>query len=262
MIQVYIKAASEERRMSSASGLVTSMWNVCVLSLPLPPVPEADADAGNPTNHQHDVLDALLRDVEKELEGSFELHKFLTSDLGAPLPLHISLSRPLSLSTADKDSFFDRLSSSLQTSGIAPFKVVPRGLGWYKSPDSDRTFLILRVTAHDASANDMTAPNPELLALLKRCNTVAATFNEKPLYQQTQNEPVGSAFHVSVAWSFGLPSDEASLRSLKVLKTKRFSEVRSWEIDVSAVKVKIGNVVHHVPLRGRKMAGESSVFER
>lgn len=191
-----------------------------------------------------------------------ELHRFLTSDLGAPLPLHISLSRPLSLSTAEKDSFFLRLSRSLQTSGIAPFKVVPRGLAWYKSPDSDRTFLILRVSAHNAAANDMSAPNPELLALLKRCNTIATIFNEDPLYQKTHNEAVGSAFHVSVAWGFGLPGDEASLRSLKVLKTKKFAEVMKWEIDVAAVKVKIGNVVHHVPLQGENMAAESSVFER
>lgn len=200
--------------------------------------------------------------MENELEENIELHRFLTSDLGAPLPLHISLSRPLSLSTAEKDSFFLRLSHTLQTCGIAPFKVVPRGLAWYKSPDSDRTFLILRVTAYNASTNDMSAPNPELLALLKRCNTVATIFNEQPLYQQTHNEPVGSAFHVSVAWTFGLPSDETSLKSLKVLRTKRFAEVMKWEIDVSAVKVKIGNAVHHVPLQGKKMAGESSVFER
>jgi hypothetical protein len=204
----------------------------------------------------------LLSEVQKDLGGAVELHKFLTSDLGAPLPLHISLSRPLSLSTSDKDSFFLRLSQSLQTSGTAPFKVTPRGLAWYKSPDSDRTFLILRVTAHDASANDMAAPNPQLLALLKRCNTIATMFNEKPLYQQTRNEPVGSAFHVSVAWSFGIPSDEESLRSLKVLKTRRFAEVREWEIDVSAIKIKVGNAVHHVPLQGKTMAGESSVFER
>lgn len=177
-----------------------------------------------------------------------QLHNFLTSDLGAPLPLHISLSRPISLPTSDKDRFYNHLRTSLQASGITPFSVTPRGLAWYKSPDSERTFLIIRVTTHDSSANDMTAPNPELLALLRRCNTVAASFRQPPLYQQTKNEPVGSAFHISIAWSFGLPQEETSLRTLKVLKQRKYANVRDWEIEVSAVKIKLGNTVHHVAL--------------
>lgn len=206
------------------------------------------------------MLTQLLRDVERELHGSMPLHGFLSSDLGAPLPLHISLSRPLSLPTADKDAFLNRLTSSIQGSGIEPFSVSPRGLAWYRSPDSERMFLILRVAAHNLSANDVTAPNPQLLGLLTRCNTAATLFRQAPLYQRTSGEPVGTAFHVSIAWSFGRPGEEASLRALRVLKQRRYADVRAWEIDVPAVKVKIGNVVHHVPLSaaGRKgpMGGE------
>lgn len=206
----------------------------------------------------------MLQDIEKELNGEIELHHFLTSDLGAPLPLHISLSRPISLPSADKDRFYENLESSLHASGIRPFTVTPRGLAWYSSPDSNRTFLIIRVTTHDSSTNDMTAPNPELLALLRRCNTVAATFGQPPLYQQTKNEPVGTAFHVSIAWSFGLPQEVTSLRTLKVLKKRQFADVRQWEIDVSAIKVKIGNVVHHVALSrsSRDVGADGNLFER
>jgi len=47
-----------------------------------------------------------------------EIHSFLTSDLGAPLPLHISLSRPIGFATEQKDSFVDSLQSAIKTSGI------------------------------------------------------------------------------------------------------------------------------------------------
>lgn len=149
----------------------------------------------------------------------------------------------------------------MDNSGAASFSVSPRALAWYKSPDADRTFLILRITTSSAS-HDAKAPNPELLSLLRRCNTVAAAFNEKPLYEHTPAEPVGLAFHVSVGWTSGLPSDEASLKSLKVLKTKELAEVMAWDVGVSAVKVKIGNVVHHVPLRGRKSTTSGNFLER
>jgi len=215
-----------------------------------------------PTPSQHDVLHSLLLDVEKELNGEVKLHKFITSELGAPLPLHISLSRPVALQTSDKDAFLTRITDSLSEGGVKPFNVVPRGLAWYKSPDSDRTFLILRVSSHNASTNDMTSPNPELMALLKMCNSVVSMFKQPVLYQASEDEAVGTAFHVSVAWCFGLPMEETSLRSLKVLKTKEFADVRTWDIDVSSVKVKVGNVVKHVGLSGGRRKAAEPGFDR
>lgn len=217
---------------------------------------------GHPTNAQHAMLTRLLRDVEKELHHELPLYSFLTSDLGAPLPLHISLSRPMSLPAADKDAFLDRISSSVHASGIDPFSITPSGLAWFRSQDSGRTFLILRVTAYDSSANDMAVPNSQLLALLTRCNAVASQFGQASLYQQSSSEPVGTAFHVSIAWSFGMPGGETSLKALKVLKQRRYAAVRGWEIDVPAVKVKIGNVVNHVPLSGGKTRTVDGGFDR
>jgi hypothetical protein len=145
---------------------------------------------------------------------------------------------------------------------MGPFNVVPRGLAWYKSPDSDRTFLILRVSSNNNSTDDVTPPNPELLALLKVCNSVAAMFKQPALYQASEDENVGTAFHISVAWCFGLPSEETSLRSLKFLRTKKFAEIRTWNIDVSSIKVKIGNVVKHIGLAGEKRRTAERGFDR
>ena len=101
---------------------------------------------------------------------------------------------------------------------------------------------------------------------LIRCNTTVATFHQPTLYQKTHVEAVGTAFHISIGWTFDLPGEEASLRTLKIFKEKSFADMRKWEIEVPAVKVKIGNVVSHVPLTGTRADGTSSdgtwTFER
>ncbi|KJZ73733.1 hypothetical protein HIM_06851 [Hirsutella minnesotensis 3608] len=195
-----------------------------------------------PSEAQHGLLDKLLNVVEEKLGEDMKLHKFLTSDLGAHLPLHISLSRPLSLRTADKDGFLEGLTQGIRRSGTGPFTLRPAGLAWYRSPDSDRTFLILRVETAAGSGN------PQLMRLLRRCNGVAAEFQQPPLYQRTQDEVVDEAFHISVAWTFGLPDGETALGVLALFREQPFRGMRAWDIDVSGVKVKIGNVVNHVPL--------------
>jgi hypothetical protein len=49
-----------------------------------------------------------------------KIHSFLTSDLGAPLPLHISLSRPIGFATQQKEDFVTSLDRAIKTSGIRP----------------------------------------------------------------------------------------------------------------------------------------------
>ena len=223
---------------------------------------------GHPTTAQHGVLTKLLGEVERILGPGLELHNFLSSDLGAPLPLHISLSRPITLSTGNKDEFLDKVSAFIREGGLPAFTVRPLGLAWYKSPDSDRAFLIIRVTSSSSSSsepgddsnddnNDSSsvdaprATNPQLTALLRRCNAAATMFEQPALYQRTQGEPVGDAFHVSIGWTFGLPpEEETALAALRLFKLRQFAEVRRWSIEVGGVKVKIGNVVSHVALTG------------
>lgn len=211
------------------------------------------------------MLTRLFKGVDDVVNGEVKLHSLLANDLDVPLPLHISLSRPLSLRTADKDDFLDRITSQIRSSRVGPFDVVPCNLAWWTSPDSDRSFLILRVTTHGDNSSSLlegfgdddddealaaASQNPQLLNLLTRCNMTASHFGHTPLYQRKHNEPVGAAFHLSIGWSFGRPSSETSLRSLGVLRDKKFAPVRSWRVPISAVKVKIGNAINHIDLPG------------
>lgn len=207
-----------------------------------------------------------MADIEEQASGEIELFNFLTSDLGSPLPLHISLSRPLSLSTGSKDEFLEMITQTLTGSGIAPFIVRPRGLAWYRSPDSDRTFLILRVASGRTKAgpeSEETAriPNPELTALLARSNTVVTQFDQPTLYQRNANDAdtgdaVGTAFHISIGWTFHLPGDKLSLETLTLFRQSKFVDIRDWEVNVTGIKAKIGNVVNHIALKegGRSTA--------
>ncbi|KAL6912707.1 hypothetical protein FSST1_010467 [Fusarium sambucinum] len=209
----------------------------------------------HPSTEQHKLLTTLIADIEEQVSSDTKLFNFLTSDLGSPLPLHISLSRPLSLTTGTKDEFLDEITESFNNSGIASFAVKPQGLAWFRSPDSDRTFLVLRVASDAVTKDESTPLNSELTSLLSRSNSVAAQFDQPTLYQRDPKEPVGSAFHVSIGWTFQLPGDEMSLKTLRLFKQPKFDDIRKWEISVPGIKVKIGNVVNHISLKaGRRGA--------
>ncbi|KAF4925952.1 U6 snRNA phosphodiesterase [Colletotrichum viniferum] len=246
----------------------------------LPPLPEEFHDlyastvrtstADDPTLHQgrkraiphivgHWPSHVYIESKIAPLLKSQKLQPLLTSDLNAPLPLHVSLTRPLSLTTAQKDDFLSALTSSV-SHATGAFILSPRGIGFFKSPDSDRAFLILRVADPRASSrdsNNTTGKNPQLRALLTKCNAVALRFGQQPLYQARATELVDDAFHVSIGWTFGLPPEDACLQTYGMLRLPEFAEVKKWEIPVSGVKAKIGNVVTHVPLRdAQKRDGE------
>ncbi|KAL6863846.1 hypothetical protein J3F83DRAFT_164791 [Trichoderma novae-zelandiae] len=205
----------------------------------------------HPLAGQHEKLVRLVGRVDDALGSRAKLHSFLTSDLGAPLPLHISLSRPLSLSTSNKDRFLGQISSALHASGVPPFSVTPRSLLWYKSPDSNRTFLILQVASPSTSSKSAgTLANPELMRLLNACNDVVQTFDQPILYQNkgSDKDSADEAFHISIGWALDLPVDEESNNALEPFGDEESRSIRTWKISVPGVKVKIGNVVSHVPL--------------
>ena len=54
------------------------------------------------------------------LGGGKGLTSLLESDLGAPLPLHVSLSRPLALTTEQKDDFLVRVEGAIRGCGVLP----------------------------------------------------------------------------------------------------------------------------------------------
>ncbi|KHN94730.1 putative protein family UPF0406 [Metarhizium album ARSEF 1941] len=213
----------------------------------------------HPTKVQHDTLQGLIKRTQQELGDGVQLHDFLNSHLGTDLPLHISLSRPLSLPTPIKDDYLSKVEHGIRSCGTGVFSVKPSGLAWYKSPDSDRTFFVLRVvtsalTKRTSSRDDLghvrLSTNPELTLLLTRCNTVAAHFDQAPLYQQTTKEPVDAAFHVSIGWTLGALEEETCLKVLKFFRDKEFEDISAWNVKVDGVKAKIGNVVTHIPLAG------------
>ncbi|KOS21427.1 U6 snRNA phosphodiesterase [Escovopsis weberi] len=234
---------------------------------------------GHPSRGQHNLLARLIQRAAKRLDRhGARLHDFLTSDLGAPLPLHISLSRPLALDTARKDDYLDEVSLGIKARNTGCFAVVPTALVWHQSPDSNRTFLVLRVASREAREDLIDPPgkkenknnnkkkkNQELAALLAACNDVARRFDQPALYSSGAGDSTGSgsgcvedAFHVSIGWTFGLASDdEAAVEALELFGDDEFREMQAWEIEVSGVKAKIGNVVTHVPLSSQQLSKRS-----
>jgi U6 snRNA phosphodiesterase len=70
---------------------------------------------------EHEMLTSLLEEVQKVFGSSIQLNSFLTSDLGAPLPLHVSLSRPIVLNTLEKDDFLEKITKAITSSGISQY---------------------------------------------------------------------------------------------------------------------------------------------
>lgn len=230
----------------------------------------------HPAGREHDQLSALLAALSARLlstgsaRDEIKIHGFLTSDLGAPLPLHISLSRPLSLPTARKDDFLDRVRDAVAKSGVRAFELVPDGLEWHRTHESARSFLVLRVRSCSSGKASSSTPgsssakgereekqekNAELGTLLRHCNALCRTFGQPELYAFKPSEgegtarDVGDAFHVSVAWSFSELTEELKRATQEVFEeTEHRSGIEGMRIMVDGVKAKIGNTITHLPL--------------
>ncbi|KAF7531432.1 hypothetical protein G7054_g8890 [Neopestalotiopsis clavispora] len=235
------------------------------------------------TGAEHELLSSLLSTLSSRLEDKnnsctraeeavVTIHDFLTSDLGAPLPLHISLSRPLSLTTARKDEFLDRVRDVVSKSGVQAFDLAPDGLEWHRTHESARSFLVLRVRSRTsiiapsssnlpgrsftkAKSEMKQQKNQELGALLRHCNSLCQSFGQPELYAFKHTEDggtardVGDAFHVSVAWSFSEPTDELKRVTQEVYRMIQYRRaVEEISIRVDGMKAKIGNTITHLPL--------------
>ena len=225
-----------------------------------------------PSETQQAVLGRLIAlaaaTLPQETSQAPALHSFLKDDLDVPLPLHVSLSRPLVLTSANKDAFLARAVRAIRRAGAVPFAIAPRGLAWYHSPDSNRTFLVLRVAVVDPEPGDNNDNDNELSWLLARCNAVAGAFGQPELYaaptdqdQDQDRERTTDAFHASIAWTLGNPtSRESGLDDSQVgqlllaggedpdVDDDEIRGITDWRIDVDSVKIKIGNVVTSVDI--------------
>jgi len=76
---------------------------------------------GFPSKSELGVLDNLIQESESKLgDKRRDIHSLLRSDLGAQLPLHISLSRPVVLRTEQRQSFIDAYKTAIRDSSMSP----------------------------------------------------------------------------------------------------------------------------------------------
>ncbi|KKF97229.1 U6 snRNA phosphodiesterase [Ceratocystis platani] len=185
----------------------------------------------HPTTQQHHLLASLLKRI-------------------TPLLL---------FNTAQKDRFLDAITADIQASRMLPvlgltklyvlsFMVSPYRLYWYTSPDSARTFLVLSVSSLQSFGQ------PALYALKDQ---ESAKVDIEANISGTASVD-SSAFHVSIAWTFDVPSQEVKQRSCAFFDNE-FSEVKDWKLDVGSVKAKIGNIITTI-LLGDTSATPDSLF--
>lgn len=198
------------------------------------------------------------------------VHSLLHSDLGAQLPLHISLSRSVILRTEQRALFTEALQKAIHDSHVLSyvanlrisspssnartrFSVQPNTLYWSSNYEKTRWFLVLGVQrpSHDG-----------LNRLLKLSNDTLARFGQPPLYaasstqgQQTSvslrdrssslsGEDFSGCFHISLAWSLSEPS----LKERERIAGVDLRALREIQVGFHSVKAKIGNIVGSIPL--------------
>ena len=187
------------------------------------------------------------------------VHSLLQNDLGVPLPLHVSLSRPLVLRTEQRSAFLDQLKKSVQASSVRAFDAAPAGLRWHPNEIRSRHFLVLSLQR---------SGDGELEKLLNACNGVAKTFGQPLLYandhrraSKAGHEKVngGDKFHISIAWS--LQSPIAKTGHGKDLPTPNRGDLRvpdevaELRVPFSQVKVRIGQDVSAIDLPAARRKG-------
>ena len=194
------------------------------------------------------------------------INSSLRSDLGVRLPLHVSLSSPLILTTSTKDAFMSDLTAAIHKSRVSSFSPSSSKVKWVSNFDGSRHFLIVTLNRPEGDG---------LAELLKVCNQVAKEFGLPELYAGStdqglnvgvattqgdgrRNEPAEEIlvlakddktddhekFHVSIAWSLDKPSDLRESAGDDEWK-KKLAELK---ISISQVSLKMGNKITTIPL--------------
>jgi hypothetical protein len=184
-----------------------------------------------------------------------DVHSLLQNGLGVPLPLHISLSRPLTLKTEQRDGFFQAMKKAVSSSGVKAFTTSFEQLQWHPNEDRTRWFLVLRAD------NDH-----ELMKLLRACNYVADLYNQPRLYEDDghgtseckkrdptsheQESQVSKKFHISIAWSLQEQSENGVAHASEASSDggELPSSVRDLGVVFNEVKVRIGQDVTSLSL--------------
>ena len=186
----------------------------------------------------------------------------LQSELGAPLPLHVSLSRTLQIRTEDRDHFLETLRASLRRAAVPAFSFKFQNLKWVPNFERNRWFLVLSIEkpAHN-----------ELNRLLNACNDATRRCGHSGLYiggqgdgpmednnadhgpkkrksQHTDKEDIDRSdrFHISIAWNLEQP-DPGLISEVQRIDVSQHIQPPQAIFDV--VKARIGNVVHNIGLK-------------
>lgn len=217
--------------------------------------------------HVRDTIASQNKQPAKKLAVP-EIVPSLASDLGAPLPLHVSLSRTLQIRTEDRDAFLETLKSSLRRAAVPPFRFEFRSLKWVPNFERNRWFLVLGIERPSKN---------ELNRLLNACNEAAKRCGHPGLYiggrgdgpmeedndknddsKRRKVEHVEDSdadrserFHISIAWNLDEPAEEW-LTLVKSIDVKRYVRQPITAFDV--VKARVGNVVHNIDLKSRVVA--------
>ncbi|KAK3076112.1 hypothetical protein LTS18_013886, partial [Coniosporium uncinatum] len=129
--------------------------------------------------------------AEEDAAGA-KLHTLVTSDTGTTLPLHISLSRPLTLHSTTKAAFLFTLQTRIHGSSVRPFDARFTGLRWEANATRTRWFLVLGVEKPTGGGSDVrggaVGGGDELNKLLRICNQVCAEMGLGGLYGDGEQE--------------------------------------------------------------------------
>jgi len=161
----------------------------------------------------------------------------------------------------------------MKFSGIRPFEFAFSGLDWVANSENTRWFLILRIQKPESDS---------LNKLLHVCNTAVQDYGQPPLYAKasatstsgnTAKSPkwpkqensknrssaenskaywsnlqdLSGAFHISIAWTLGSPSEDL-LALTKSVATDNFQDVAQTRVNTQEIKAKVGNAVTNMPL--------------
>lgn len=224
----------------------------------------------DPSSGERELLSSLVDKLQTEVASAAQCYPDLENvkintalrdpELPVDRPLHISLSAPITLTSKNKDAFLDELTRSMRSSGVSPFVVdFSGGVEWYRSEESTRSFLVLRVReVQNTGTTADSSPNPRLTTLLQQCNKTVKDYGQPPLYD---SQDMGCRFHVTIAWTHARPSEslkqltDSLLDNCKTIYSENVSirdKLRTGSsFRINTVKVKIGNYVTRFELRDK-----------
>ncbi len=204
-----------------------------------------------------EVLTSITSYHSRNLQRKGE--SLVYSDLGAPLPLHVSLSRSLALRLDNKAAFLERVKREVVKSGVEGCELLPESVKWVGNYERTRWFLVLGLRRPRGDG---------LNRLLRICNTVAEDFGQPELYgsppakEQTPSTPSmgiskerdgkvsgefdrSEAFHISIAWTLEEPPQIEDGGG----QSDDGGGEPDLSVEVKDVKVKCGNFVMSIPLK-------------